>query len=140
MEFNTRVQENTRPHKLATTAKNTSTDQTPQGWALISSHPGDEVTPLGPGRTSTVHGCLVRQEGCGWPTTKPLRTRRCELETPSFTSMVVEPQYDHCRQIHLTRHFSPAQCACLMMCITQHWLKCLHALVTSSPWSSMMSG
>ena len=46
--------------------------------ALISSHPGDEVTPVSPGRTSTVHRCLVRQEGCGWPTTKPLRTRRCE--------------------------------------------------------------
>ena len=24
---------------------------------------------MGPGRTSTVHGCLVRQEGCGWPDT-----------------------------------------------------------------------
>ena len=24
---------------------------------------------MGPGRTSTVHGCLVRQEGCGWPET-----------------------------------------------------------------------
>ena len=22
---------------------------------------------MGPGRTSTVHGCLVRQGGCGWP-------------------------------------------------------------------------
>ena len=42
-----------------------------------------------------------------------------------------------CRHIHLTRHFSPAQCACLMMCITPHWLKCLHAPVTPSsyhPW------
>ena len=24
---------------------------------------------MGPGWTSTVHGCLVRQEGCGWPDT-----------------------------------------------------------------------
>ena len=24
---------------------------------------------MGPGKTSTAHGCLVRQEGCGWPVT-----------------------------------------------------------------------
>ena len=106
----------TRSSRLPT---NTSAQpNTNRVGALISSHPGNEVTPVGPGRTSTAHGCLVRQEGCGWPTTKPLCTRRCGLETPSFTSMVVEPQYDHCRQIHLTRHFSLAQCACLTIGIT----------------------
>ena len=47
---------------------NTSTQpNTDRVGALISSHPGDEVTPVGPGKTSTVHGCLVRQEGYGWP-------------------------------------------------------------------------
>ena len=35
--------------------------------ALIWSHPKDQITPVGPGRTSTIHGCLVRQRGCGWP-------------------------------------------------------------------------
>ena len=35
--------------------------------ALISSHPGDEVTPVGPDRTSTAHGCPSRWEGCGRP-------------------------------------------------------------------------
>ena len=33
--------------------------------ALISFHPGDEDTSVGPDRTSTVHGCLTRQEDCG---------------------------------------------------------------------------
>ena len=56
-------------------------NQTPDSvGALISSHPGDEVTPVGPGRTSTVHGCLVRKEGCGWQTTKPRRTHAAVSE------------------------------------------------------------
>ena len=94
--FKTRVQENTRLHKLARLPTNTSTQpHTNRVGALVSSHPGDEVTPVGPGRTSTVHRCLVRQEGRGWPTTKPLRTRHCERKTPPLTSMVAEPQYDH---------------------------------------------
>ena len=37
--------------------------------ALVWSHPGDWFTPVGPGRTSTVHGCPSRWEGCGWPET-----------------------------------------------------------------------
>ena len=37
--------------------------------ALVWSHSGDWIKPVGPSRTSTVHGCLVRQEGCGWPDT-----------------------------------------------------------------------
>ena len=38
---------------------------TTTGLALWS-HPGDLITPVGPSRTSTVHGCLVRQGGRGW--------------------------------------------------------------------------
>ena len=62
---------------------NTSTQpNTNRVGALISSHPGDEVTPVGPGRTSTVHGCLVRQEGCGWPV--PPELTRKALRTPTW--------------------------------------------------------
>ena len=35
--------------------------------ALIQSHLGDWITNVGPGRTSTVHGCPSRWGGCGWP-------------------------------------------------------------------------
>ena len=37
--------------------------------ALVQSHPGDWITPVGPGRTSTVHGCPSRWGGWGWPET-----------------------------------------------------------------------
>ena len=36
--------------------------------------------------------------------------------------------------------FSPAQCACIMMCITPHWLKTVFVRITPYSWSSMMSG
>ena len=37
--------------------------------ALVQSHPGDWITPVGPGRTSTVQRCPSRWEGSGWPET-----------------------------------------------------------------------
>ena len=50
--------------------------------AFVQSHPGDQITPVGPGRTSTVHGCPSRWASCGWPKPpqqirKPLRTQTC---------------------------------------------------------------
>ena len=44
--------------------------------ALVQSHPGDQITPVGPGRASTLHGCLVRQEGCGCPDTTTTNKKR----------------------------------------------------------------
>ena len=41
---------------------------------------------MGPGRTSTVHGCLVCQGGCGWPVT----TTSTE-KTAAYSDMVAEP-------------------------------------------------
>ena len=32
----------------------------------MSHHPGSGITPVGPGRAFTVHGCPPRWEGCGW--------------------------------------------------------------------------
>ena len=40
---------------------------------------------MGPGRTSTVHGCLVRQEGCGWP-----ETTTSDKKTTAHSNMVAE--------------------------------------------------
>ena len=48
--------------------------------------------------------------------------------------------YGECSQTRLTRRFSLAQRACLMMCITPHWLQCLHARVTSFSIPCMVSG
>ena len=40
---------------------------------------------MGPGRTSTVHGCLVRQEGCGWPD-----TTTTDKKSTAHSNMVAE--------------------------------------------------
>ena len=54
--------------------------------------------------------------------------------------MAIHCNRRECTQIHFTRRFSVAQGACLMMCITPHWLQCLHARVTSLSIPSMVSG
>ena len=45
-----------------------------------------------------------------------------------------------CTQIHFTRRFSVVERACLMMCITPHWLQCLHVRVTSFSIPCKVSG
>ena len=65
LDFNTRVQENTRPHNFTATTDahfNQTTHQ--QAWR---SDPGDEVTPLGPGRTSTVYGAWFARDAVDGP-------------------------------------------------------------------------
>ena len=68
---------------------------------------------------------------CSCSQKKPVTLNQCWVvaATRSAASRTKSP---NCSQIHLTRHFSHAQCAGLMMCITPHWLKCLHARVTPS--------
>ena len=71
-----------------TTSQHATRDPTTQqqGWRCGPVSPGDWITPMGPGRTSTVHGCLVRQGGCGWPeTTTTTKT------TTARSDMVAEP-------------------------------------------------
>ena len=41
---------------------------------------------MGPARTSTEHGCLVRQGGCGWPDTTTTTKK-----TTAHSDMVAEP-------------------------------------------------
>ena len=43
--------------------------------ALIWSHPGDWITPVGPGRTPTVHWPSLRREALGWLNLTSTRTR-----------------------------------------------------------------
>ena len=48
-----------------TTTPQHDTAPTARVGALMSHHPGCDITPVGPSRTSTVHGCPPRWEGRG---------------------------------------------------------------------------
>ena len=52
----------TTPRRLHNTRHETQPHNNRVG-ALVQSHPGDWITPVGPGRTSTAHGCPSRWEG-----------------------------------------------------------------------------
>ena len=58
-------------HVSTKTSQHATRDPTTQqqGWRFGPVSPWRLDDTLCPGKTSTVHGCLVRQEGCGWPDT-----------------------------------------------------------------------
>ena len=56
--------------------------------ALVWSHSGDWIKPVGPSRTSTIHGCLVRQEGCGWPDTTTTH-KKCTARSNAVAEQVL---------------------------------------------------
>ena len=96
MEFNTRLQENTRLHKLVeTTDEKLDPIKHQQGWRfdLVSSWRRGHTS----GSRQDIHSarCLIRQDVCGWATTKSQRKRLCEWERHSLTSMIAESQYDY---------------------------------------------
>ena len=61
-------------------------NHTTTGLALWSSLTlGDQITPVGPGKTFTVNGCPSRWEGCGWP-----ETTTSDKKTTAHSNMVAE--------------------------------------------------
>ena len=75
---------------------NTSTQpHTNRVGALISSHPGDEVTPVGPGGHPQHTGAWFARKAVDGPQPNNCAYVSVSEKTPSLTSIVTEPQFDH---------------------------------------------
>ena len=69
------------------TTRDTRSNHTTTGLALWSSLTLETGShPWVPAGHSTVHGCLVRQGGCGWP-----ETTTTNKKTTAHSNMVAEP-------------------------------------------------